>query len=250
MPAVQPALGTAWLTLSQETANVGQAVTEAYPGPITTDHSGGAETIPGRSPVGGQEASQIPPDTAGIDDVSEGGGQYWENDTSGHAGAVAPFDASFVPFAGPGAAPATHSYDTGGVEAHGKVLMPSMKGWFRRVLSSSKYEDNAYSYTAEGFKVNTANGQTALDQYQGQDADAYDPFPVDYSERPLYANLAYEPNAITGSLDAYTPSGALMDMTATGGQGNDLYSEPADPSVNGQVPTAPAAPSEFDGSDF
>lgn len=248
MPALTPAVGSAWLTLDQENANVGQAVNEAYPGPITTDHAGGSETVTGRDPDGGQGTNPLPPD--GVDGVSDGGGGYWEQPYSGHAGVIAPFDASARPFAPPGVIPDTHSYDTGDVERHGKVLMPSMFGWFRRVLQSATFDSNAYSYTSEGFKVNTAIGRNALDQYEGQDADAYDPFPVDYSERPLYANLAYEPNALTGSLTAYSPSGELMDMTPTGGQGNNLYNEPADPAVNGQVQANPGSPGDFDGGDF
>jgi hypothetical protein len=252
MPAIPSAVGNAWLTLDQQNAGVGQAVTEAYPGPVTGDHAGGPEDVPGRSPAGGQEGVDPSLVDAAGGEISGGGGGYPMHDYSGHAGAVAPFDAGYRPFAGPGAAPDVHSFDTGGYARKTSVLMPRMFGWARKVLSSQTYDDQSYTYTPEGFKINTPNDRIALDQNQSQDADAYDPFLIGYSERPLFANLAYEVQPLTGALDSYTPSGQLMDMTPTGGQGNNVYSEPADPTVQQAPASAPApAPSTaFDGMDF
>jgi hypothetical protein len=230
MSALQPAVSNAWLTLAQENGvSDAQVANPIYPGPITGDHAGSdVDTVPGRDPVGGQNAGQLP---VGETDVSGGGGYYPEQNYSGHAAPVAPFDSGAKPFTSSGAIADTHSFDTGGVERGRSVIQPTAKGWFRRILSGQTYDSQAYTYTPEGFKVNVPAGRTDLDQYQGQNADAYDPFLIGYSERPIHANLAYEPQALAGTQNAYTPSGELPQMIATGGQGNSVYESPDDPPV-------------------
>ena len=231
MSALQPAVSNAWLTLAQENGvSDAQVANPIYPGPITGDHAGGAETVPGRTPVGGQNAAQLPADAN--PDVSGGGGYYPEQNYSGHAAPVAPFDATAKPFTSSGAIADTHSFDTGGVERGRAVIQPTAKGWFRRILSGQTYDSQAYTYTPEGFKVNVPAGRTDLDQYQGQLNDGYDPYLIGYSERPVYSNLAYESQALNESPDAYTPAGDLPQMIATGGQGNAVYESPDDPPVN------------------
>lgn len=241
MSALTPAVSTAWLTTAQEGGLSGaQVANPIYPGAVTTDHAGGSETVPGRDPVGGQDASQLPPDT-GSSDVSGGGGQFPEYDYTGHSAPMADFDAQPLPFAPPGPIADTHSEDTGGYNRRTYVAPPTAKGWMRRTLTGQTMDSQSYSYTPEGFRINVPAGRTDYDQYQGQDADAYDPFIIGYSERPIYANLAYESQAMTNAQNAYTPSGQLPDFTPTGGQGDALYVTPDDPPVNSQATAAEPA---------
>lgn len=249
--ALTPVVGRAWLTQAQEDGMGGQVANPIYPGPITGDHTGGPETVPGRDPVGGQDTAQLPADDS--DGVSGGGGQFPEYAYSGHAAPVAPFDAQPRPFAGSGAIADTHAFDSGGLERGSKVIQPTAKGWWRRVLSGLTYDSQSYAFTPEGFKVNVPAGRTDLDQYQGQNADAYAPFLIGYSERPIYANLAAEAQALNATPDAYTPSGELPEMIPTGGQGNAVYESPSDPPVTSTAAPASAGqsvPTDFDGGYF
>lgn len=227
--AVQPAVPGAWLTQAQQDAAVGQVVTPVWPGPVSENHAGGPETVPGRDPEGGQQASPIPPDQA--DTVSGGGGHFAEYPDTGHGGPVAPFATQGAFFGGSGPIVDTHSGDTGGVERKEHVIQPQAKGWFRRVLSGMTYDSQAQVTDTMGWRQNVPAGRTDLDQYQGQDADAYDPFLVPYSERPVHANFAYEAVPLTGTPGAYIPSGQLPEMIPTGGQGNLVYVEPDDPEM-------------------
>jgi hypothetical protein len=232
-PVPSGAVSDAWLTTTDENSPTGaQVATPVFPGPITGDHAGGPETIPGRSPSGGQETGAIPPDVA-ADEIASGGGGYPEHDYSGHAGPISTFDVQAAPFAPPGAIAPTHTVDTGGVERHSRVIQPTAKGWMRRTLDGMTYDNLGPQVTDNlGFRQLAPTGRTDLDQYQAQNADAYDPFLVPYSERPILANYAAEVQPLDTPLDAYVPSGELPDMTPLGGQGNAVYEAPADPPVN------------------
>lgn len=244
--AVQPALSSSWLSQAQEDAAVGKVESPIWPGPVTEDHSGGPETIPGRDPVGGQDGSPITTDQ--IDYVSGGGGHFNEFPHSGHAAPVAPFANQGDFLQGSGPVPDTHSHDTGGVERTERVIMPNPGKWWRRILTGMTYDQQSQVTDTAGWRQNTATGRVDLDQYQGNDSDAYDPFQVPYSERPVYANFAYEPVALDTQPDAYTPDGQLPQMVATGGQGNAVYTEPADPEMTtpGTATAIPAAPASED----
>jgi hypothetical protein len=231
MAIVPSAVDSSWLTQADYTAQAipGEVVNPIYPGPITEDHSGGPETIPGRDPVGGQSVSPLPVDDDS-DDVSGGGGGFPDHDTSGHSGPIADFDAQGMPFAGSGPIAPTHDEDTGGVERRENVPVPVAKGW-RRVLNMGTTNKQAYTYTPEGFQVNSPNDRTQDDQYQGDGANGYAPAWVPYSERPLHANLAHLATPVTTPAGAYVAPGGISDMELVGSGGNVAYESPADPFV-------------------
>lgn len=237
--AVQPALSSSWLTQAQEDAAVGQVESPIYPGPVSEDHSGGPETVPGREPVGGQDPSPFAPDQTG-EFVSDGGGQFPEFPDSGHGAPVAPFEAQGDFLQGSGPLADTHSYDSGGVERVEHVPMPDGGVWTRMTLQDMTFDSQAQVTDTKGWRQNVPTGRSDLDQYQYNDSDAYNPFEVPYSERPIQANFAYEPVALDGTPDAYTPDGQLPQMVATGGQGNAVYTEPPDPEMV-TAATAPAS---------
>jgi hypothetical protein len=241
-PVPGSAVSDAWLTTTDQNSPTGaQVANPVYPGPVTEDHAGGPESVAGRSPIPYQETGAIPPD-AGADEIAAGGGGYPERNYSGHAGPIADFASQVLPFAPPGAIPPTHAIDTGGVERHSRVSLPVAKGWMRRVLDGMTYDNLGPQNTDNlGFRQLAPTGRTDLDQYQAQNADAYDPFLVPYSERPILANLAAETQPLTTPPDAYTPSGDLPDMTPTGGQGDAVYEAPSDPPVNSAVSPVVAA---------
>jgi hypothetical protein len=239
MSAVTSAVNNNWLTAEQENAVSGQVANPIYPGPVTTDHAGGPETVAGRTPVGGQGTNN--PLTDDYDfEFQQVYDAYPEYPVTGHGGPVSPHDSNAYPNKLAGVNVDTHAIDTGGVERKSKVLMPKAVGWFRRTISGMTYDKNSYSYNSEGFMINTATGRQDLDQYQGKAGDAYDPFLVPYAERPVLANLAYESIPYGSVGNPYIPSGQLPNMTPTGGQGNNAYTSPDDPPVNTNTDLAPA----------
>lgn len=227
-PAVQPLVDNSWLV--NNPASYASVANPVFPGPITTSHAGGPDEILGRNPVGGQGDNPIPADS--VDDISEGGGYYEGAHPFTHAAPTAAFEAQGNFAQGSGPVSDVHSTDDGGYARKTYVDQPQSQGWLRRTLSGLTWNRQSYNYTPEGFMVNVANNRTDLDQYQVKDYPGYAPYWIPYSERPIYANFAYEAQAINTPPSAYVPSGALPNMTPTGGQGNNVYTAPPNPPVN------------------
>lgn len=231
-----------WLTTAQQDAVIGYPAGETYPGPVSEDHSGSGEiSRPGRAgPPDGTAAPGFPSE---VIDVQDGGGIVTDTAAQlGHSAPVAPFDAQPKQFAPSGPVADTHGLDTGGTYRAESVPQPRSPGWFRRVLTGQTMNRQSFATDTAGWQQNTPNDRTNLDQYQGQDADGYDPMTIPYSERPVTANFAAEAYPLTGTPGGYTPDGSLPDMAAQGGQGNFGYTSPPDPTVNVQpVSVQPAA---------
>jgi hypothetical protein len=161
---------------------------------------------------------------------------------TGHSAPIADFDSSAGdPFAPSGPIADTHGYDTGGTQRKENVPLPSSPGWFRRILTGQTFNRQAQVTDDKGWALPAVNNRQNLDQYQGQDADGYDPFVIPYSERPLKANFAAEAHPVENIGGPYGPDGTLPDMYASGGQGDFGYTAPPDPSVTLQ-PSASSAP--------
>lgn len=245
MAATDSSTGTssltgAWLTNAQSNAITGYPDSPLYPGPVTADHSDPGPADPGRSgPPGGTPAPEVPyPGSLPQPDLS--GGLVADTQAQmGHSAQMAAYDSSAgEPFAPSGPIADSHGYDTGGTERKEHVLQPSSPGWFRRILTGQTFNRQAQVTDTAGWAQSAINGRQNLDQYQGQDADAYDPFVIPYSERPLKANFAAEAHPVEHVPSTYSPSASLPDMYALGGQGNFGYTSPPDPSVSVQAPNA------------
>lgn len=227
-------LSGGWLTVAQQNSVIGYPNNPEWPGPIPDTHGPGAGPLPpGRDGLSGQAPPPIPV-VPGPQFPDLSGGQITDTvvETFGEHGApMAPAFSQAEPFAPPGPIIDTHGYDTGGVERTEHVPVVHAPGWFRRVLTGQTYNRQSYTTTPEGWDVSAVNGRQDLDQYQGQNANAYDPFTIPYSERPIKANFAAEAFPIASGSGAYYPDGHLADMAGLGGQGNYGYTTPPDPAV-------------------
>jgi hypothetical protein len=240
--AIQPAISPAIAPWSDSQTVVGSVATPRYPGPIESDHSGGPQT---RAP-GSVEG---PPDGQGyvgyheeLPEFSDIAGSLGDTapDMYGHAAPVADFDSSAGNQFGSGPIADTHSVDTGGVERKSTVLMPRVGNWFRRTLTGQTYNRESYSYDSTGKMINTPNDRIDLDQYQGHNADAYDPYWQQYGERPVLLNVAHEPVPFsTPGLNPYSPAG---DLGPVGPQfwtdQSNVYEAPPDPQANTDIDTS------------
>jgi len=239
MAATTGATGTssltgAWLTNAQSDAVIGYPSNPEWPGPVNENHEDAGPADPGRSgPPQGTAAPAIPavpaPPYADL-----GGGQVTDTqaDTFGYSAPLGPTFSQTEPFKPPGPIADTHSIDTGGVGRKDHVDQPRSPGWFRRILTGQTFNRQAQVTDNAGWRVNSINGRTDLDQYQGQNADAYNPFWIPYSERPIRANFAHEAYPVDGNLNSpYGLDGNLADMAGLGGQGNYGYTTPPDPVI-------------------
>jgi hypothetical protein len=237
MTATNSATGSSltggWLTAAEQNAVIGYPSQPEWSGPVSEDHQDPGTPDPGRSgPPQGTAAPDIPhtgsmpqPDLSGgvIEDTAA---------SSGHSAPMGPAFSQDIPFAPPGAVAPTHGLDTGGVERKEKALMPSSPGWFRRVLTGQTFNRQAQVTDNAGWNISAANNRQNLDQYQGQDADGYDPRTIPYSERPIKANFAAEAHPVDQVSSVYGVDGSLPDMAPVGGQGDFVYTTPPDPTAN------------------
>lgn len=237
MAATSPATGSAitggWLTVAEQNQVLGYPNNPEYPGPVTGDHADPGAEDPGRSgPPQGSAPPPIP-STGAVPVTDLSGGEAGDTVAQlGNSGPVADFDSSA---GGPGMSSGpiadTHGYDTGGTDRKEHVPLASSPGWFRRILTGQTFNRQAQVTDNAGWQVNAANGRTNLDQYQGQNANGYDPFTIPYSERPVLANFAASAYPVDPIATAYGVDGDLADMYAQGGQGDFGYTSPPDPSV-------------------
>jgi len=222
-----------WLTVAQQNAETGYPANPVYPGPITANHADPGPADPGKSgPPQGTAAPPIPP-TGVVPLVDLSGGEAGDTVALlGNSGPIADFDSSAGgAFAPSGAIADTHGYDTGGTDRKEHVPIASNPGWWRRILTGQTFNRQAQVTDNAGWQINSINGRTDLDQYQGQNANAYDPFVIPYSERPIHANFAAEAAPVDPIATAYGIQGSLPDMYGLGGQGDYAYTSPPDPSV-------------------
>lgn len=227
-----------WLTVAQQNAVIGYPNNPEWPGPVSTDHADAGPTDPGKSgPPSGSPPPPIP-STGPVQVVDTSGGEAGDLvGLLGNSGPIADFDSNAgAPFAPSGPIAPTHGFDTGGTYRTEFVRPPQSPGWFRRVLTGQTFNRQAQVTDNAGWAQLAVNGRTDLDQYQGQDADAYDPFTIPYSERPLLANFAAEAYPVDPITTAYGVDGGLADMYAQGGQGDYAYTSPPDPSVTVAAP--------------
>jgi len=231
--AVQPAIPS-W---SDAQTVAGSVATPLYPGPITGDHSGGPETrapgstagpIPGTATIGYFERKPV------FEDIPGSAGNTGSDDY-GHAGVISEFDSNAgEPFAqGLGPIADTHGFDTGGTTRKEYVLDPDASGWYRRT-NTGEAMDHGVTYDETGKIVTHPNGRINYDQYQGHNADGYDPKVIPYSERPIKLNVAHEPvNHNSGNTTPYEPQSQLSPVgpqfwTNT----SNIYEAPPDPSAS------------------
>jgi hypothetical protein len=232
----------AWLTIAEQNAVVGYPAAETYPGPVTTDHSTAdkGDTLSRNEPLqGAPEGAAFPgeviPQPSGAGVVADTAAEL------GHSAPMASFDAQTVPFAPPGPVADTHGLDTGGTYRTEHVPMPRSPGWWRRVITMQTYNRQAQVTDTAGWDQLAVNDRLDHIQDQGQNADAYDPRWLPYSERPVTAKLAAEAFPVQDAAGGYIPVSGLSDRTPMGGQGNLVYEAPPDPAVNVQ-PAPQAAP--------
>lgn len=249
MAASTGTLGTlsgAWLTTADQNAVVGYPAAETYPGPVSEPHgpSAGGEPLNRNQPLqGAPEGSAYPGE---VIPEPEGAGVIADTaDQLGHSAPVASFDAQTDPFAPPGPIADTHGLDTGGTYRTEHVPMPRSPGWWRRVITMQTYNRQAQVTDTAGWQQLAPNGRVDHIQDQGQNADAYDPRWLPYSERPVTAKLAAEAFPVQDQPGGYIPVSSLSDRTPMGGQGSLVYEAPPDPAVNVQpAPAAAAAPAD------
>jgi hypothetical protein len=227
-----------WLTVAEQNATIGYPDNPEWPGPVSENHQDAGPTDPGRSgPPAGMPPPAIPPvGSAPVVDLSGGDAGDTQATVFGYSAPMGPTFAQDKPFGPSGPVADTHGYDTGGTARKDGVDQPRSPGWFRRTLSGQTFNRQSFNTTTSGWQVNAANGRTDLDQYQGQDADAYDPRWIPYSERPLKANFASEAYPVEDIGGPYGIDGDLADMTPLGGQGNYAYTSPPDPYVTTAAP--------------
>jgi len=163
-----------------------------------------------------------------------GGGWQDPTWTSGTDAPQAPWDSlAGPPFAPSGAIAQadTHGTDQGAVFAHEHVTPPDI-GQLRRVTIHGEAMNLEWGFDpATGERVNSPAGRVNLDQAQVGDCDAYDPWQVDYSERPILNNLAYEAAAYGGG-STYDPSGQLPDISLGNEYAAMTYEAPPDPATS------------------
>lgn len=232
---LSPSLSSTLPAWSDQQIQVGTVATPLYPGPITTDHSGGPESYAPGSPSGppmGQ--SSILPYLDPVPVFNDVPGEL--GDTAaiyGHAAPIADFDSNAgAPFTSSGPIADTHGFDTGGVERKFSVIQPNANTWWRRAINGQTW-NRTVNYDVTGKIVSTDNGRNDLDQYQGHDANGYDPMWIPYSERPVFLNIAHAPVPVsTESQTQYTPA---LDLSPTGPlywtDESNVYEAPPDPQV-------------------
>lgn len=243
MAATDSATGTSsfaggWLSVAQQNATIGYPDNPEWPGPVSENHGDvGTQPIPGRDGLSGAPYSPVPEVPGERLVTIEGGNASDTVGLLGHSAPVADFDSNAGdPFAPMGAIADTHGYDTGGTDRTEQVPVPHSPGWFRRVMTGQTWNRQAQVTTTEGWAVSAPNDRQNLNQDQGQNADAYDPFTVPYSERPIKANYAHEAVPVETIGGPYGPDGNLADMAGLGGQGNYGYTSPPDPAVTLATP--------------
>jgi len=226
--------GTYSGTVAQRDQQAGWPEAPRFPGAITTDHHGDPVDNPARMgpPDGGTPAPGYPSVTLDVTPQAPG----VVSDTAaqlGHSALVAPGFPQTEPFAPPGPVANVHGLDTGGTYRNEHVPMPSSPGWFRRVLTGQTWNRRSFTTDTHGWRLNSPNDRTNLDQYTGQDAHGYAPRWIPYSERAVRANFAATAYPVTPASNggAYVPSAALPSMVQMGGQGNYGYTAPADPVI-------------------
>jgi hypothetical protein len=231
------ALSGGWLTVAQQQAVLGYPDNPEYPGPVTTDHADPGVADPGKS---GPPAGTSPPvpSTGAVPVTDLSGGTITDTAAMlGHSAPVAAFDSNAGDwFAPPGPIADTHSYDTGGTGRTEHVPVPRSPGWWRRTATGQTFNRQSQVTDTAGWAQLAANGRVNLNQDQGQNADAYDPFTIPYSERPLRANFAASAYPVDPLASVYGVDGDLADMYALGGQGNYGYTSPADPVISVTTP--------------
>jgi hypothetical protein len=210
--AITPSVGSAVPIWSDGQNVEGSVATPEFPGPITTNHGAGPlEEYPGSPagpPLGHSATVSYFEHYPSLENVPGELGDY--SAIYGHAAPIAAFDSNAGNQHGQGPiAIEVHEFDTGGTYRTQHVPMPKAKGWWRRVLSGQTW-NRTVNYDTTGKYVAEPNDRTDLDQYQGHNADAYDPYWIPYGERAVYLNIAHEP--VAHGLDgqtAYTPQGQL-----------------------------------------
>lgn len=238
----------AWLTTAQQNAVVGYPAAETFPGPVSEPHGPGATGEPlnrnqplGGAPEGAAFPGEVIPEPHGAGVVAD-----TQADQLGHSAPIAAFDSNAgEPFAPPGPIADTHSEDTGGTYRTEFVPMPRSPGWWRRVATMQTFNRQAQVTDTAGWQQLAVNDRQDHIQDQGQNADAYDPRWLPYSERPVTAKFAAEAFPVQDAAGGYIPVSGLSDRTPMGGQGNLVYEAPPDPAVNVQpAQQAPAAPAD------
>lgn len=226
-----PGLAGGWLTVAQEDTVVGYPAQETWPGPATEDHSWAGPADPGRS--GPPDGTAPPVPAAGTVPQPDLGGGTIADEVGlyGNSGPMAPFDSSAgVPFAPSGPVAATHGFGTGGTERKEHVPVPRSPGWWRRGSTGQTWNRQAQVTDTAGWDQSAVNDRRNLDQYQGQNANGYDPFTVPYSERPVHANFAATSYPVEAGGGVYGVAG-VPSLDYAGGQGDFAYTTPPDPSV-------------------
>lgn len=241
-----------WLTAAQENAVIGYPAQETYPGPITGNHEDPGPADPGRS---GPPDGPVPPSpyqglSPELADLSGGEAGDLVADL-GHSAPMAAFDSSAgEAFAPSGPVADTHGYDTGGTERKEHVPVPKSPGWWRVALGGQTWNRQAQVTDDKGWHLSAVNDRRNLNQNQGQNADGYDPRVIPYSERPVLANFAHEAYPVGPSPSIYGVDGTLPDMAPFGGQGDFVYTQPADPSATLAPAVSGPAPQPALGMEF
>ena len=237
-----------WLTVAEQNATTGYPDAPEWPGPVSENHQDPGPADPGRSgPPAGAPPPPIPSTgTVPLADLSGGMAGDTVATVFGYSAPMGPTFAQDTPFAPSGPVADTHGYDTGGTDRHEHVPIPRSPGWWRRTLTGQTYNRQAQVTDTAGWDQNAANDRTNLGQDQGQNADAYDPFTIPYSERPIKANFAAEAYPLDYIGGPYGPDGSLPDMAAFGGQGNFAYTAPPDPYVTTTAPAGVSTSSSYE----
>lgn len=233
--ALTPAITPAVQVWSDAQVNVGNVSTPEFPGPVSEPHSAAPlYEAPGSAygPPSGHSATVSyfeyePVFEAVPGKLGDTAAMY------GHAAPQATFDSNAGNKYGNGPIADTHGFDTGGTERTTHVPMPRVGKWWRRTLTGQTF-NRTVDYDPTGKIISTDNGRTDFDQYQGHNADAYDPYWIPYSERPIKLNIAHEPVPFsTDSTNVPVPGGQLGEVGPLyWTDQSNVYESPADPVAN------------------
>ena len=220
----------------------GSVATPEWSGPINTDHSGSNTAIEYQGspegPIPGTSSTVLYEQAPYFEDLP--GNPYDDmGQVYGHAAPIADFDSNAGDWHGSGPiAQEVHEFDTGGYNRKTLIEMPKVGSWWRRTQTGQTYNLQAQVTDNAGWRVNAPNGRIDFNQDQGHNADAYDPYWIPYSERPIYLNVAHEPVPIGTNQNqtAYTPQ---LDLSPVGPlywtDQSTVYETPADPQTVSQA---------------
>lgn len=221
------------------TANVGNLVnnpvavpaTEQYPGAVNPDLYNQPGTVdPARGgPVIGTTA--VVPFRSSEPLQQDGGGGVQDTAwVQGHDAPTEPWNSSAgEPFAPSGALnPDLHGEDTGGVFAKEHVIGPAFGPLRRATIPGQTHVNLASTRTTIG--QTEPNNRINWDQAQYNDHAGHAPRPINYSERPILNNIAYQSIATTGG-SPYTPDGSLPNRAPLP-YGSQAYAAPPDPLIS------------------